>query len=131
MTDGKYSIIEIPVPPDHGPPIHIHHREDEGFYVIEGEFSYRYGDSMVPGSKGSYTYLKKGIAHTFKNEGKSTGKLLSIITPPGFERFFQELRVPITDPSSHTAPSAPPDLNRLIEVAKKYEWEVLSPPSCL
>jgi quercetin dioxygenase-like cupin family protein len=129
-TQGVYSMIETTVPPLHEIPVHIHHREDEGFYVLEGEFSYKYGSQMITSAKkGSYTYLKKTIPHNFKNESNSQGKLLTIITPPGYENFFKELGVPITDSSSFSPPSGSPDLNKFAAVAKKYELELLSPPS--
>lgn len=130
-TQGVYSMIEITVPPQHGIPVHIHHREDEGFYVLEGEFSYKYGSQTITDAKkGSYTYLKKNIPHNFENESNVQGKLLSVITPPGFENFFKELGVPIDDPSSFSPPPpGPPDLNKFAAAAKKYGWELLSPPS--
>jgi hypothetical protein len=84
---------------------------------------------ITSAKKGSYTYLKKTIPHNFKNESNSQGKLLTIITPPGYENFFKELGVPITDSSSFSPPSGPPDLNKFAAIAKKYELELLSPPS--
>lgn len=131
-TQGVYSVIEITVPPQHGIPVHIHHHEDEGFYVLEGKFSYKYGaQTITDAKKGSFTYLKKNIPHNFKNESDSQGKLLSVITPPGFENFFKELGVQIDDPSSFSPPPpSPPDLKKFAAIAKKYEWELISlPPS--
>ena len=94
-------MIETTVLPLHEIPVHIHHREDEGFYVLEGEFSYKYGSQMITSAKkGLYTYLKKTI-------------------PPGYENFFKELGVPITDSSSFSPPSGPPDLNKFARSRKK------------
>src|SRR5438552_907045 len=75
-TGGKYAAVEATVAPQNGPPPHIHHREDESFYVLEGELSFLVGDRTILARAGSYVYVPQGMLHTFKNVGMKAAKLL-------------------------------------------------------
>jgi mannose-6-phosphate isomerase-like protein (cupin superfamily) len=89
-THRVYSVWEIEVDPDNGPPLHKHSMEDEAFYVLEGEFSFPYGNEETKvADKGQLINAPRGHFHTYKNIGKSVGKLLLIITPPNFEKFLK------------------------------------------
>ena len=91
-THGIYSVWEIEVPPNNGPPLHKHSMEDEAFYVLEGGFSFPYGNKEATVlEKGQVIYASKGEFHTYKNIGSPFGKLLLIINPPYFEKFFKIL----------------------------------------
>jgi mannose-6-phosphate isomerase-like protein (cupin superfamily) len=81
-THGIYSVWEIEVAPDNGPPLHKHSMEDEAFYVLEGEFSFPYGNEEIKPEKGQFINSPRGKFHTYKNIGSSFGKLLLIIAPP-------------------------------------------------
>jgi quercetin dioxygenase-like cupin family protein len=61
-----------------------------GFYVIDGEFSFQYGDDKIGAGPGTFLHQRKGIPHTYKDLGNSTGRLLFTIIPAGFENFFAE-----------------------------------------
>src|SRR3990170_3839838 len=122
-TGGSFALIEVQVQPENGPPPHIHHREDETFYVLEGEVSFLHGDITFTATAGSFVYIPKGTLHTFKNIGTSQGRFLAIITPAGFEKFFEEIGEPVTDETS------PPPFNqatveKLLTIAPKYHLEV-------
>ncbi len=122
-TGGSFALIEGQVQPENGPPPHIHHREDETFYVLEGEFSFLHGDITFTATAGSFVYIPKGTLHTFKNIGTSQGRFLVVITPAGFEKFFEEIGEPAIDKSS------PPPFNqatveKLLTIAPKYHLEV-------
>ena len=82
-TDGKYGVLEISSPPGSGPPLHSHTKETEGLYVIDGEFSFQYGDDNTVAKPRAFLHLKKEIPHTFKNIGNSTGRLLCTLIPAG------------------------------------------------
>jgi quercetin dioxygenase-like cupin family protein len=100
-THGIYSFWEIEVSPNNGSPLHKHSIEDEAFYVLKGEFSFPYGNEETKlASKGQFVYAPRGQFHTYKNIGRSVGKLLLIITPPKFEKFFQEIGISMDDKSS-------------------------------
>src|SRR6516162_11960275 len=71
-TSGKYALWEAIVPPGGGPPAHVHSREEEGFYVLEGEITFHVGDKRLVASAGMFANMPVGTLHSFKNEsGKS------------------------------------------------------------
>jgi mannose-6-phosphate isomerase-like protein (cupin superfamily) len=119
-TGGAYAVIEELTPPQGGPPLHVHRREDETFFVLEGEFEFSIGGRGVRAGPGTTLFGPRGIPHTFKNVGAQNARMLVTISPPGFERFFEEV-----DLLSQQGPPAP---ERLLPLARKYELEILPPP---
>lgn len=77
--------------PKFGPPLHIHKREDELFYVLSGEFAFQLGDCVKIAKAGSFAYIPKNAPHTYKNIGSAAGELFGAVTPGGFEQFFMKL----------------------------------------
>jgi quercetin dioxygenase-like cupin family protein len=122
QTGGKYSVWEIKAPSQSGPPSHYHTNLEESFYVLDGEFSFQDNENVINATTaGSFIHVKRGIIHTYKNIGKSTGRLLVIGLPAGFENFVQELGIPSTNEMSFVPPpSTSPDLERIDEIAKKH-----------
>ncbi len=90
-TDGAFAVVEHPLDPGRLIPPHIHHREHELSYVVRGEIGVRIGDRDYTAGPGSYVFKPKGVLHTFWNAGPDPARLLEIIYPAGFERFFEEL----------------------------------------
>ena len=128
QTGGAYSLFEDAVPPQYEAPAHIHHREDESFYVVEGEFEfYKDGETMRAGA-GSLVYVPRGSLHACKTDGEGRGRLLMSQTPGGLhERFFEEVGAGAAD---RTAPPAAPDRPALVAVAAKCGTEMhVSPTS--
>lgn len=76
QTGGAYSLFEVVVPPQGGPPPHVQHQEDECFYVLAGEFEFLMNDETVRADPGSLIYVPKGSLHTYKNVGNTPGRLL-------------------------------------------------------
>jgi quercetin dioxygenase-like cupin family protein len=128
-TDGKYAVSEISSPPGGGPPLHSHTKESEGFYVIDGEFSFQYGDDKTVAKPGAFLHQKKGIPHTYKNIGKSIGHLLSTIIPAGYENFFSEVGILIENEDTFSAPSMDTiDISKIETIAhEKYGLNVIMP----
>lgn len=116
-TDGSYSVFETETPPGCGPPPHVHHREDESFYVLRGEFEFVVGDEKTRAAAGSFLTAPRDIPHVFQNAGNEPGRLLVIVRPSGIEKFFEEF--------SRIPPDAPPDLEKMSAVAAKYGLEFL------
>jgi mannose-6-phosphate isomerase-like protein (cupin superfamily) len=116
-TGGGLAMVEMVTPPQAGPPLHVHHREDEGLYVLEGMYEIRAGGRMIPAPPGTCVFLPRDVPHTYTNVGYRTGKLLVTITPAGFERFFEEL--------GQLAPAAQSDRERLAVIGQKYGLEII------
>lgn len=128
QTGGAYSLFEGTVPPQEGEPPHIHHREDESFYVVEGEFEFsRDGETFEVGP-GSLVYVPRGSLHAFRNVGEGKGRLLLGQTPGGLhERFFEEVGEEAMDRA--TPPAAVSSNPRdLVAVAARYGTEIASAP---
>jgi quercetin dioxygenase-like cupin family protein len=126
-TGGAYALWETTATPGlPGPPPHIHHREDEALYVLEGELELSVeGDTTRAGS-GSFVNIPKGTLHTWRNAGDAPARLLGMVAPGGFEDFFKEVGEPATDPSS--PPAGPPDVEKVLAAAPKYGLEIQPPP---
>jgi quercetin dioxygenase-like cupin family protein len=103
-TQGTHSILESVVQPGTGPEPHRHAREDEGFYILEGQYEFRVGDQVIPATAGAYLFAPRGIPHTYRNVGTTPSRHLTIISPGGLEKFFEERaalfkEVPASDPA--------------------------------
>ena len=125
-TGGAYSMVEETSPPQGGPPPHIHHDVDETLYVAEGEVEVLLGGGITRARAGSLAYVPKGTLHTFKNIGTSPSRVVAIISPGGFEKFFLEAGEPATEGSS--APEGEPEVERIVEIGQKYGLEIPPPP---
>ena len=119
-TGGAMAVIESVVPPGGGPPMHIHSREDELFYVLEGRFKLWHGDMVLDVGAGDVAYLKRDGRHTYQNVGTAPGRLLTVITPAGFENFFREV--------AKRRLSAPKDMAELNALAGEYGLQFVGPP---
>lgn len=94
MTGGRFSLVEHPLPPRAlGAPLHTHRNEDEYSYVLEGRFGMRLGDDVFEAGPGDLVFKARSVAHTFWNAGDEPGRLLELISPAGFERYFREMAV--------------------------------------
>ena len=116
-SDGGVVVVEISTPPQVGPPLHVHEREDEAFYVLEGMYEIRVGGRMIPAPPGTFAFLPRDIPHSYTNVGYRTGKLIVTITPAGFEQFFEEV--------SLLAPGVPVDREQLRAIGRKYGLDIL------
>jgi pyruvate dehydrogenase E2 component (dihydrolipoamide acetyltransferase) len=96
-TDGKYALWETVVPPGGGPPPHVHSREEEGFYVLEGEITFTVGDERIVATEGMFAHMPVGTPHSFKNEGDRPARMLISVAPAGLEQMFFEVGVPLAE----------------------------------
>ncbi|MEY9625998.1 cupin domain-containing protein [Sinorhizobium fredii] len=113
------AVIEEIVPPSVGAPLHRHSREDEISYVIEGTFRIWRGNEVLDVGPGGVALLPRHQVHTFKNIGAGPGRLLTVILPAGFERFFKVVaeRRPMDE-----------DLAEIATIAAEFGLEILGPP---
>ena len=128
QTGGAYVLSEARVLPGGGPPPHIHRREDEAFFILEGEITFMLGDKKVVARPGSFIQGPRGIPHAFKNENAAPARMLILVTPPGFEQFMAEIAQPVPSFDSPPLPVTPADIQKLLVVAPKYGIEILPPP---
>ncbi len=126
QTGGAFGLIEQVLPPGFAPPPHVHHAEDEAFYILEGELTFRCGDRTLPAPRGTLVFLPRGVAHTFQVSDAGPARLLQLNTPAGLEQFFVELGEPVADPA--TPPAGLPDVARLLALAPGYRIEIMGPP---
>ena len=104
-TGGVYTLLDQLAPPGFGPPLHVHHLEDEPFFVLEGLVRFRCGDREFLVENGGYVYLPKRVPHAFRVEASAPAHLMQMTLPPGFERFVEEISVPA--PSLTLPPPVP------------------------
>src|SRR5262245_2900336 len=125
-TNGKYALFEATVPPGGGPPPHVHSREEEGFYVLEGEITFTIGDKRIMAGAGTFANMPVGTPHSFKNESNKPARMLISVAPAGVERMFLEVGQQIAPGESAPAPTKE-EISRLLEVAPRYGIEIKLP----
>jgi mannose-6-phosphate isomerase-like protein (cupin superfamily) len=121
-TGGAYALWELAAPPlADGPPAHIHEREDEAFYILEGELSFQIGERTAIASAGTFVFAPRGIVHKFSNPSSKPVKALVIASPAGFEKALEEM--------AQIAPGGdqPPDLQKLIAIADRFGVKIVGP----
>ena len=91
QTDDAYSVFELSVPPNVGAGLHIDKDWDEFWHVMEGTFAFTLNGEQIELSAGGFAYGPKGIPHSFKNAGETTGKLVMLTRPSGLEKFFRNI----------------------------------------
>lgn len=119
-TNGALSVVESHDLPGGGPPPHIHHREDETFQILEGDYEWTVDGKTFVAKKGATIFAPRGVSHTYRYLGSTPGRLMCIITPSGFEGFFEEI--------SALTPQQQQDIPGVMNVAKKFGLEILPPP---
>lgn len=119
-TGGTISVVESHDVPGGGPPPHIHAREDEVFQVLEGEYEWTVAGKTFITQPGATVFAPRGIPHTYRYLGQAPGRLMCVITPAGFEGFFETIGA--------LSPEQQQDIPRVIEIAKSFGLEILPPP---
>jgi len=125
-TDGAYALMEAMAPAGSGPPLHVHHREDESFWVLEGVLTVWCGEDVFTAEPGSYVFLPREIPHTFAIEGDRPARILSMATPGGLEGYFATVGRPAE--ADGLPPAGPIDVGRLASVGRQFGVEILGPP---
>jgi quercetin dioxygenase-like cupin family protein len=117
QTNGAFTVLSETSPPGGGTPLHTHHKEDEAMYVLEGEYEIECGDKRVRAGAGSFVFAPRDIPHKLTNVNSGSSRVLVFVSPAGFEGFWEEI--------SQLAP--PPDIEKIMAIAKKYELEIHAP----
>jgi quercetin dioxygenase-like cupin family protein len=114
-TGGAYFAMEALVPAGGGPPPHIHTREDETFYVLEGEIEFLLGEETILAGPGDFVNVPRQTVHRFLNVGAETARLILTFTPAGIDRWFAEI---LDAAPNEIRPEDVPD--NVEEVAARY-----------
>jgi quercetin dioxygenase-like cupin family protein len=126
-TNGKYALWEAIVTPGGGPPPHIHSREEEGFYILEGEITLTVGEERIVATAGMFANLPVGSLHSFRNETDRPARMLISVAPAGLEKMFFEVGVPVAQGTTTAAPATREEIENLVAVAPKYGLEIRLP----
>jgi quercetin dioxygenase-like cupin family protein len=126
-TGGRYALWEALVPPGGGPPPHVHSREEEGFYVLEGEITFTVEGERVVAAAGTFANMPVGTPHSFKNESDRPARMLISVAPAGLEKMFFESGVPLAEGATTAPPPTPEVIETLLAVAPKYGIEIKLP----
>ena len=126
-TNGKYALFEALVLPGGGPPPHVHSREEEGFYILEGEITFTIDGERLVASAGMFANMPVGTPHSFKNESNRPAKMLISVAPAGLEEMFLEVGVPLEEGASSAAPPTRAEIERLLAAAPRYGIEIRLP----
>lgn len=120
QSNGAYFIMEAIVPPGGGPPPHIHRREQEAFYLLDGTLDIRMGDEVVQASTGDFVHIPCGTVHGFRNTGSTAARLLLTFSPGGLEGFFEDTLERVQDRSSEQPQNMAAVVARYVEAAPRY-----------
>jgi mannose-6-phosphate isomerase-like protein (cupin superfamily) len=128
QTGGAYSLFEVTTQPGGGVMPHVQHREDESFYVLEGEYEFLVEGRTIRAGAGSLIYVPRGNLHAHKNFGEGVGRLLVSQTPGGlYERFFEEVGKAVDGEAGPLVLEDQPNVTSIVPIAAKYGIEIPVP----
>jgi quercetin dioxygenase-like cupin family protein len=125
-TGGALAVVETLTSPQNGPPLHMHTREDESFYIIEGRFLFTVGEQSFEVGPGGFVFAPRGIQHSYRNISALPARKIVVITPGGFENFFREIGERATQRVA-APPHRPGLIEKGIAVATKYGLRIQIP----
>jgi quercetin dioxygenase-like cupin family protein len=127
-TNGQYAFMELVIQPQDGTPPHIHSREAEAFYILEGEIEFQLDNRTVIAKAGTFLHSPIGQLHRFTNTTPVPAKMLCWATPAGIENFFAEIGTKVDDMTVPPPPVTPADIEKVITIAPRYGVTIPPPP---
>ena len=126
-TGGRLTIVEITAPPGLEAPLHVHHRDDEGFWILEGDVTFEVGDATIHAHAGDYVFGPRDIPHRF-TVGNGGCRMLFIMVPGGREEVLRATSEPapsftVPPPPEHAPDAA--EIMRVKAVVAEYGYELL------
>lgn len=127
-TGGAYSLTEVIGRRDHSaaPPMHVHTREEECFYVVEGAITCFVGDEIIDVPAGGFVVLPRDVPHRYELATEEA-RLLNLCVPAGFEGFYRALSEPALELALPPRSAGPPDIDRLLAAAATFGVRILGP----
>lgn len=126
QTGGVFTLLEALVLPEAGPPPHAHHREEETFFLLQGHMVFAVSGETYDAHPGAAIYVPRNVAHSYRNVGEGSAKMLFMYSPAGMEAMFPEIgkrgRRGVVGP-----PLDPADLAAMAGVAEKYNFSFITP----
>lgn len=126
QTGGAFEVMQFVVPPEAGPPPHIHRREDECFYIVNGEFELTLGERTLRARAGDCVHLPREQPHSFRNVCGEQATFLCWVMPANLAGFFEAFARPWPADQAMPAPVEPADVERLMAAAAKYQIDILT-----
>ena len=129
-SQGSCFIVEGVLAPGGGPPPHIHHFEDETFYILEGSATFEAAGRTIHAKPGDFIHIPRGTVHTLRNDGDTPARALVIIAPApptGMQQFFEESFTPTTDPLASPPPITEEMMARMMAAAARNGLEWVQP----
>jgi mannose-6-phosphate isomerase-like protein (cupin superfamily) len=127
QTGGLYSLVEVLEPEGADGPLHVHHREDEGFWILEGELTFLIGSDTIKAGPGSFVFGPRGVPHSYRVD-VGPARLLYVLSPAGFENFICDTSQPTEALTLPPVSEAEPDeaaMEELASLAQQYGAEIL------
>ena len=125
-TGNAFSQFEVDDPRGSGPPVHVHHNEDETFYILEGEVTIQVGDERIDLAAGDFLFGPREVPHAYVVRSERA-RMLCTTSPAGVEQFFVNHGVPVTGAEPPTDPVMPP-MDEMMRLFAAYGCEILGPP---
>jgi quercetin dioxygenase-like cupin family protein len=120
-TDNAVAVVHLTVPKLAGPPLHRHSREDEWFYVLDGELTCEVDGQRFIAGAGASAFAPRGTAHTYQNFNDEAAHLLVMVTPAGVDQFFEDV-------TALNKGLSQPDFAAVEKLMQSYGMELLGPP---
>jgi glyoxylate utilization-related uncharacterized protein len=105
----------------------VHSREEEGFYVLEGEITFMVNGERVVATAGTFANMPVGTPHAFKNESDRPARMLISVAPAGLEQMFFEVDVPLAEGATTASPPTKDEIEKLLAVAPSYGIQIRVP----
>jgi len=119
-TGGAFDYFIVEVAPKGGPPLHVHHKQEETIHVLKGQYKIQIGEEIFRCKEGGFAYLPSNVPHAFVNLTDERGEIIVVYTPGGGHKFYEEF--------GPMARSSPPDPKVLGPLFAKYDMTLLGPP---
>lgn len=126
-TAGRVAVIEHRSPRGSGSPLHVHSREDEWFYVIDGELTFWVGGEVTVAPAGTFVYGPRDVPHTFL-VSSDEARFLLVTEPAGFEDFMRAIAQPAERLEIPPPATEPPDVEALASLAATFGIDIVGPP---